>query len=246
MALVYCATNKVNGKKYIGITAHSLKRRIDGHLSRARSVDGTKFHHAIKKYGPENFQWVILCEGISFEEAKIKEQEYIKSYNSCFLISDGHGYNTTLGGDGTLGVPLSQKGIENRRTFLSDREKSAHVRKAQLEALSIPVINHLGQVFSSAAEAARVLGVFNTGIRKCVSGEAGQSKGYGWKNYEGKVEYWDVARKTGGRRKVKRSDGVFFSSLVEAAKFHGGNASAPIFDAIKYKKKQYGFFWEYV
>ncbi len=62
--IVYLATNKVNGKRYIGVTGKSLAQRRRGHLNRARSGEYAcpRFHAAIIKYGAKNFKWKVLAK----------------------------------------------------------------------------------------------------------------------------------------------------------------------------------------
>lgn len=90
---VYCYTNTINGKKYIGITRTSLKERAgsNGH----RYSGCLKFVSAIKKYGFGNFESKILFDGLSKKEAEQKEIELIKKYNTT---NNKFGYNISTGG----------------------------------------------------------------------------------------------------------------------------------------------------
>ena len=55
--VVYCYTNKVNGKKYIGITKNKLAKRHREHLfDSENNRDNVPFHNAISKYDIENFE----------------------------------------------------------------------------------------------------------------------------------------------------------------------------------------------
>ena len=83
---VYAHTNKINGKKYIGITSQKPEARwgINGSRylyedSRAKSA----FAIAIRKYGWENFSHEILFNGLTENEAKHKECELIKKYRTA-------------------------------------------------------------------------------------------------------------------------------------------------------------------
>jgi hypothetical protein len=100
---VYAHTNKINGKKYIGITCQKPEARwgINGSRylyedSRTRSA----FAEAIRKYGWENFTHEILYVGLTEAEAKQKEKELIAQYRTYIGFKDCMGYNMTLGGDG--------------------------------------------------------------------------------------------------------------------------------------------------
>lgn len=91
--VIYCFTNKINGKKYVGKTVN-LKRRIYAHKYDAKNKKTkSAFHLAIIKYGFDSFDLEILWEG-SKVELNDKEQYYINKLNT---YKDG--YNLTLGGD---------------------------------------------------------------------------------------------------------------------------------------------------
>ncbi len=108
---VYLVINRVNGKKYVGITIQSLDARLNAHFSKAKVTgDNRKFYNAIRKYGEENFYIEFLDSADSYTELKEKEKHYIKeldTYNS--------GYNSTLGGDGTLGASPNDEVREKHR-----------------------------------------------------------------------------------------------------------------------------------
>ena len=70
---VYMHTNKINGKKYIGITSQRPQKRFLNGKGYQTQVLGK----AVKKYGWENFETQILFDGISEAEAKQKEIELI-------------------------------------------------------------------------------------------------------------------------------------------------------------------------
>lgn len=59
MAIVYCYTNKINNKKYIGITIRRMEERERSHLYEAYNVNcetyNTPFKRVIRKYGLRNF-----------------------------------------------------------------------------------------------------------------------------------------------------------------------------------------------
>ena len=58
--IVYCYTNKINNKKYIGITSRSLEEREQNHLYEAYNKNSltynVPFKRAIRKYGIESFK----------------------------------------------------------------------------------------------------------------------------------------------------------------------------------------------
>ena len=105
--IVYMFTNLINNKKYIGITTKTLEERCQHHLWNRN--DGGYFHHALKKYGMENFKLETIDKANSIVELKEKEIFWIKFYNSC-----KQGYNLTRGGDGCWGY----KHTEETKEFL--------------------------------------------------------------------------------------------------------------------------------
>ena len=89
---VYMHINKINGKKYIGITMQEPKRRWKSNgLGYKRNI---RFYGAIQKYGWDNFEHVILKTGLSEQEAINEEVRLIKLYDTTHK-----GYNVSPGGD---------------------------------------------------------------------------------------------------------------------------------------------------
>lgn len=104
--LIYKATNLVNGKAYVGLTRHSLKRRKNEHRQEAQR-SSAPFHRAIAKYGFEAFTWEILRECETLAELAAAECELIALHGTT---SKGkRGYNRTDGGGGTAGIEFSDE-----------------------------------------------------------------------------------------------------------------------------------------
>lgn len=89
--LLYVHTNKINGKKYVGITSMTTDRR----WGNGSGYKGQSFYHAIQKYGWDNFDHEVVVTGLTEEEADYWERLYIKELNSKVP----NGYNRTDGGD---------------------------------------------------------------------------------------------------------------------------------------------------
>ena len=81
-----------SGKVYIGITSMPVKRRWDNGRG---YINNKYFQRAICKYGWDNFEHVILFEGLRKEEVCLMEKCYIALYDS---INSDKGYNINLGG----------------------------------------------------------------------------------------------------------------------------------------------------
>lgn len=104
--LIYKVTNKINGHGYIGQTIKSLNIRKQAHINSAlRKENNYYFCHAIRKYGPENFTWEIIAEGICLPEMLDKlEKHFIQLYHTF-----EKGYNMTFGGGSISGFKHSKE-----------------------------------------------------------------------------------------------------------------------------------------
>ena len=59
---IYCFTNNINGKKYIGQSVN-IQQRFREHKSKYQNKNNkTKFYYALRKYGFENFSFDIIEE----------------------------------------------------------------------------------------------------------------------------------------------------------------------------------------
>lgn len=100
---VYVHTNKINGKKYIGITSRKpeVRWKKDG-----KGYREGKFRYAIKKYGWDNFDHEIIATGLTNDEANKMEIELIDKFNTR---DDKYGYNIVIGGGSSIGFTHSEE-----------------------------------------------------------------------------------------------------------------------------------------
>ena len=116
---IYKATNVKNGKVYIGFDS-CWPKRISNHKCSNQKED-TKFYRAIRKHGFDSFVWESIYQSWDGEHTlKVMEPFFILEYDSF-----NNGYNSTLGGDGVLGLvwtkeqrdaqSISQKGVKKPR-----------------------------------------------------------------------------------------------------------------------------------
>lgn len=94
---VYCHTNKVNGKKYIGITGNKPTSRWNNGEGYKRCP---RFYNAIKHYGWDAFTHEILYTGLTKEDAEQLEVDMIAKYKTQ---DNDTGYNLSVGGDVNCG-----------------------------------------------------------------------------------------------------------------------------------------------
>lgn len=127
MAVIYKATNIINGKSYIGV-ANDFEKRKRQHKNSAKREDGYYFHRAISKHGWDSFEWFIIKFSDDMEELLIEEQHLIEEQGTHYLRN---GYNLTLGGEGHLG----HKHSEETRRKLSIKASLRPVTEERIEVL---------------------------------------------------------------------------------------------------------------
>lgn len=155
---VYCHTNKINGKKYIGITRQIPKRRWQN----GYGYINTCFGNAINKYGWDNFIHEVLFTKLSKKEACDKEIELISLYDTT---NRKHGYNVSIGGE-TCDVITGKTGEEHPN----------HKRVKMID----PVTSQIIKIYGSQSEAAQELCISRKGITKACQGINKTYKGYVW------------------------------------------------------------------
>jgi len=134
---VYCIENKLNGKKYIGITKGAIERRFKQHKQLAKNVskENQHLHDALIKYGFKNFIIYQQDEAESIAELYEKEKYWIKT-----LDTKKNGYNETDGGEGSHGRVLSEETKQKIRVAaikrFEDVEQRNHLSKKSKEWLA--------------------------------------------------------------------------------------------------------------
>ena len=107
---VYEHINKINNKKYIGITKQRPTTRWKKGIGYKKSP---LFWNAIQKYGWNNFEHIILFSKITKEEAEQKEKALIKKYQSN---KREYGYNVQKGGGITSISELTKYKLKTTNT----------------------------------------------------------------------------------------------------------------------------------
>lgn len=114
---VYQIVNRINRKKYIGITSKSIETRFNQHK---RQLD-CGVANAIKKYGEENFYIEKIDECNDWESLLIKEKFWIEKLNPE--------YNKTKGGEGLLGYNHTESSKEKISRKNKGKTVSEETRK---------------------------------------------------------------------------------------------------------------------
>ena len=85
---IYCITNNINGKKYVGQSV-CIEERFQQHIY---SKSNSEIHKAIEEYGVSNFRFEVLiaCSKKELDEQEVKFIRLLGTYED--------GYNQTRGG----------------------------------------------------------------------------------------------------------------------------------------------------
>lgn len=134
MGIIYCYTNKVNGKRYIGQTINP-DQRFNAHKSSAFNSKSQEYnsliHQAFRKYGYENFIYEVLDEADTVEELNGLEVYYIAHYNTQVP----NGYNIEAGGL-NCSRPLKEE------TKVKLMQAHAALSEEEIKALRLAYKNH--------------------------------------------------------------------------------------------------------
>lgn len=151
---IYIATNKINGKSYIGQSLN-IESRIKEHLYRYNKPSSNSynslFYRALRKYGKDNFQFSVLESSDSFDRQTLNDLEvfYIRRYDSFH-----NGYNMNYGGGYTSGTKVfAEKDIIEIKSSLlnSSNSLTAIAAKYSCSVSLISMINN-GLVWSSIGD----------------------------------------------------------------------------------------------
>lgn len=177
---VYIHTNKINGKRYVGV-AKDVKKRWASNYQTC-----PVFYKALKKYGWDGFTHYILLDGLTLEEADDLERKYIARYKTQ---DKRYGYNVLPGGHniGMTGVNHSDK----TKRLMSEKAKGRKFTEEHKEKLRR---SHLGKkshckpvmcldtgiIYESGQMASKATGAHKNCISKCCMGLQETAKGYRW------------------------------------------------------------------
>ena len=116
--IVYMATNKVNGKKYIGQTCNTLEQRMYEHWS-VRTGKGY-FQNALQKYGLEGFVCKIIDTAEDREQLNLKEEFWINFFNTLAP----RGYNLRTGGNAWNLTPQAKENMRLSKLNMPEERRT--------------------------------------------------------------------------------------------------------------------------
>lgn len=161
---IYCITNKVNGKKYVGQTTATIYDRWKGHLAEARNEGRRTAPLDVDIRGAtEDKQFLVEeLEYVSAGELCVRERHWIDVLKSLYPS----GYNKTTGGWSGYSV-CEETRLARGKVWLGKKhtaESCANMRDSKRARCGRPVtlknsISGETYSFGSRAEAAEFIGV---------------------------------------------------------------------------------------
>lgn len=210
---VYMHTNKINNKKYIGLT-NNISRRWSRNGSEYRRQ---RFYYAIQKYGWDNFEHEILFDNLSKEEACKKEIEMITFYKTT---NKKYGYNISSGGEDGHNDLWNDKEyrelqIKERKERWNNKEfrkhhsesmkiamnksdykdKQAEITKNRWESGNFDEVHcktviclETGEIYKSITDASKLTNICRGDIGKCCLNQQKTASGYHWQYYSDELK----------------------------------------------------------
>ena len=239
---VYCHTNKINGKKYIGITSNKPKYRWNN----GKGYRGqTHFYNAIKSHGWDGFEHEVLFKNLTEQEAKDMEIKLISEHNTT---SRDSGYNMTFGGDGMLGLSPSKETREKLSILTKGKNNPFYGKKHTQDAIKkiseanikssketrekrriprlikiVQLDNHgnLIKQWASASDIQRELGYNNSNIIQCCRKRKSCINAYGfkWMYLDEYLNKGYVVRSRRNNKKKVILDDIVFNSIKECSNY---------------------------
>lgn len=195
---IYMHKNKINNKVYIGCTSQDPPELRWKNGNNYKTC--THFNNAISKYGWDNFEHIIIEEGLFTEnEASDREDYWINYYDSK---NPEKGYNITSGGYKSVSPNACTKALEwmqEHPEFGLERVKEMHkwqkehpeeaykmrlanVQKASNARKRSVVCIETNVVYESASDASRkVEGTTTSKITMCCRGQRLTCGGFHWR-----------------------------------------------------------------
>lgn len=157
---VYMHTNKLNNKKYIGITRQKPSSRWNsGHGYKRNPY----FFKSIKKNGWDGFKHEVILQNLTKEEAEMFEIAMIKYYKTT---DKRLGYNSDNGGNSPGKMTQQSK------------QKLININSKKIICIETK------EVFNSAKDAGNKLGIDYATIGRCCRKEFHIGAGFHWAFYD--------------------------------------------------------------
>lgn len=164
-SILYMASNRINGKRYVGATTASLRERMHQHRRAAAKNADTVFLRAIRKYSFDAFEFFILSRFDTSDGAFHAEKRVIALLNPEYNTSEGG-----LGGSPWKGKKRSQETKDKIRqakigckapeaTWLMRKTRIDNCQKAAKSRRKVVICVTDGNEFESCTKAAEFYGL---------------------------------------------------------------------------------------
>lgn len=234
-----------NGKVYIGITTQECEKR----WKNGKGYSNNKhFSDAIKKYGWDNIEHLVLHKNLTKDEACKYEKKYIERYDST---NREKGYNKSVGGDcSALGFRHTEESKEKigkaAKGKKLSKENIEKLRQGKIKAVDVYDIylNYI-KTCDSAVDAEKLTGVDNANIIATCKGKYSQMQGYIFRYAGEKAEIEHKHRKPVKMFDLEGNFIKMFPTIKSAAK-EMNIKDTHISDCCKGRYKQSGgYVWKY-
>lgn len=254
MNYIYCFTNLINNKKYIGSTISQPNIRYNQHIYNATHETSHQYNYplyqAIRKYGIENFSFEIIEQKDCSEfEIRQLEQKYIIQLNTL----SPNGYNQTLNTEHPINDIYSYKKMSETK-----REKSKKVALVDEN-------NNIISIYRSIVDCAEALNEDEKKIGACCRGErkTTNNKKFYWldetnniiipeykrdcyKGNEGTTQIQSSSRKVAKIDSISNEILATYDTIALAARENNCDSSAISKVCRGIRKQCGGFIWKYL
>lgn len=175
-----------NGKIYVGQTNNLKKRWGANGKNYSRCPH---FYNAIKKYGWNNIEHIVVYTELTKSEADYLEKYLIRYYNSD---DSKYGYNLTAGGEGGVQNEAARKKMSEAKKGKPSPRKGSKMSEEQKEKISkslyasnsVPrkpiICIETNTYFQSITEAAKAVNRDDSSLIKAIK-KGSLSAGFHWK-----------------------------------------------------------------